>query len=373
MPKLGKLIDLFELIAPQSWAESWDNSGLLIGAPGDEIRNIMVALDPTEEVVEEAISHDANLLVTHHPLFLKPLPMIRTDSFPGRTIRKLLSQEINLFTMHTNFDRAPHGLNTYLAERLGMIHGVPIEAGKETLYKLVVFVPQGYEDKVMDALSLAGAGHLGGYSHCSFRTSGNGTFLPETGTQPFIGEIGRLENVDEVRLETIIPTAYRARAIAALMQAHPYEEVAYDLYPLVRPTGTEGLGRVGKLPDPMPWADFFQRVKELFGQTMLPVGGAEPPVMIRRFAVTGGSGGGEFLEKARRQGADVYLTGDIKYHDFRRAEELGLTLVDIGHFASESLGVQHLTQSIQEVLKTHDIQLNVIQSRILQDPSRLMS
>lgn len=372
MPKLGKIMELFEEIAAQSWAEPWDNSGLLVGSASLEIKGIHVALDATESVVEEAVAQQANLLVTHHPLFLKPLPTIRTDGYPGKIIRRLFAEDISLFVMHTNFDRSPRGLNAYLAEQLGMEDGVPIENARETLYKLVVFVPRGYEEKVLEAVASVGAGHLGGYSHCSFQAGGTGTFMPGAGTHPFLGEIGRLEKADEVRLETVLPAAYRSRVLAALLRAHPYEEVAYDLYPMIRPTGPEGLGRVGKLSTALAWKDFFQRIKDLFGTSLLPVGGGEPPSIVRRFAVTGGSGGGEFLEKAFRHGAEVYLTGDIKYHDYRRAEELGLTLVDIGHFASENLGVEYLAQSIRDILSANDIHLNVTRSVSLCDPYRLM-
>jgi dinuclear metal center YbgI/SA1388 family protein len=371
MVKMSRIIDILEEIAPKQWAESWDNCGLLVGDMNRNVNKIMVALELNHEVMADAVAHAADLIVTHHPLYLKPLTTVRTDQFPGSLIQSLIQSETALYAMHTNYDRSPNGINSFLSDTIGMVNSKPLEKAKEPLYKLVVYVPEGHEGLVLSALAAAGAGKIGRYSHCSFQVEGTGTFLPEEGTDPFIGEVGSLEHACEVRLETIIPSAYRARAISAMLKVHPYEEVAFDLYPLVAPVGMEGLGRIGNLNPSIPWPEFRSRIKQIFHKDWTVMGGASPPEHVERVAILAGSGA-SYLERAASDGAQVYMTGDIKYHDYRRGEELNLTLIDVGHYNSEVLGVFHISQMIEHAVNEDQLELQVISSTVLNDPCRLM-
>ena len=371
MVKMSRIIDILEEIAPKQWAESWDNCGLLVGDSRLDVNRVMVALELNHEVMEDAVTHDVDLIVTHHPLFLKPLATIRTDRSPGILIRSLIRSEIALYAMHTNYDRSPRGINCFLAEKIGISNTKTLEKSRETLCKLVVYVPKDHENQVLTALAEAGAGQIGRYSHCSFQAEGTGTFLPEEGTDPFIGEAGRLEHASEVRLETILPSVFRARAISAMLKVHPYEEVAFDLYPLVEPGGTEGLGRVGDLKLALSWIEFKNKIQQIFHKDWAIIGGAPPPRCVERVAILAGSGA-SFLEQAASHGVQVYLTGDLKYHDYRLGEELGLTLIDIGHYHSEVLGVSHICQMITHAANERQMDLQVISSTALKDPCHLM-
>lgn len=371
MIKVTHIMNIIESFAPKAWAESWDNCGLQVGEEGMEVQGILVALELTEDVLLEASSIGANLIITHHPLIFKPLPSVRTDHVIGRLIRELLIQNMALYSAHTNFDRSPCGMNTYLAQLIGMKDIKILERPQQSLLKLAVFVPVGYEERVRDALTRAGAGNIGRYSHCTFTSPGQGTFLPGIGTKPFIGKTGELEKVNEVKLETVFPSALRNTIIRALMAAHPYEEPAYDLYPLSAPAGPEGLGCIGRLSSPLPWNDFINKIKEVFRKPMLPVGGADHPQKITKVAITAGAGS-NLMELAAYQNADLYLTGDIKHHDYRRGEELGLTLIDIGHFASETVGVVHMAELLSKALNEQGIEVSLTISRALKDAYQIV-
>lgn len=366
MARISELMDIFEMVAPKAWAESWDNCGLQIGDPGMETQGILVALELNGDVIDEAKQLGADLILTHHPFIFKALPTIRTDQVSGRTIRRLLAENIALFVMHTNYDRAPEGMNAFLAEQIGIVDGRVLEQTKDTMTKLVVYIPEGHEDQVREAIFQAGAGQIGRYSHCAFQSQGQGTFLPEEGTQPFIGEPGKLESVKETRLETVFPAALRSKVVGAMLNAHPYEEVAFELFPLSLPAGPEGLGKIGRLEQPVLWQDFLQHIKTVFHKEFIPVGGGKPPRTVKKAAVISGAGTG-LLETAAFQGADVYLTGDIKHHDYRRGEELGLTLIDIGHYSSETVGVTHLAQTIEKLLQERQTPVRVGVSKVLKE------
>lgn len=368
--KLREIIQVLEKLAPSRWAEEWDNSGLLLGGNDVLVTKILVALDATFEVLEEAKKLGANLVITHHPLFLKPLRAIKTNTYTGELISGFLKADIALYAMHTNYDRALEGLNAYLGRLLGIQNGRPLETRPATLYKLVVYVPKGHEEVVAAAAAKAGAGRIGHYSDCTFRVDGTGTFRPQEGTDPFIGQIGCLEQVEEIRLETVLPSHLRDEVVGSVLAVHPYEEVAYDLYALAEPKGQEGLGCFGNLLSESSWSELLLSVKELFGLEQVRVGGAKPPQKIKRIAVTGGSGA-NLLPTAAGFGVELYLTGDIKYHDYRLGEELGVTLVDIGHFASENLGIKHIGEFLQATLTQSGKSIPVHSSEVLKNPFHL--
>jgi dinuclear metal center YbgI/SA1388 family protein len=324
------LIKAMESYAPSALAVEKDRIGLQVGDPQAEVRKVLVTLDVNEEVVDEAIRIGANWIVAHHAVIFHPLKEIRTDEPAGRMFAKLLAHGIHVYIAHTNLDAAEGGVNDALADRLGLT-GTKVLIGykQDALKKLVVTVPVAHHEAVLNAISRAGAGWIGNYSHCTFNVEGTGTFLPRDGANPFIGQTGELEKVKEIRLETIMPASIEKRVLEAMFKAHPYEEVAYDIYPLDLKGEPLGFGRIGSLPETMKLDEFARFVKDAFECDGVRVVG-DPEKEIRKVAILGGSGG-RYLRDVKRQGADVYITGDVDYHTAQEAMDLGISLVDPGH------------------------------------------
>ena len=334
MVKCQVIMDAMERIAPRHLAEEWDNPGLLVGSPSQEIQRIFVCLDVSENVVDHAIREGYDLLLSHHPLIFKPLKKVRTDLPQGVVLQKLLAHDIAVFSAHTNLDIAAGGVNDVLAEAIGLKDLQPFDVTQtEELEKLAVYVPHDHAEKVRDAITKAGAGWIGRYSCCTFRVEGKGTFLPMEGTHPFIGAQGELETVDEVRIETILPAHLERRVVRAMLAAHPYEEAAYDIYPLKNPGKPQSLGRIGALAEPLSVEEFAAQVRSgLHADHVRMVKAGEHPV--KKVALCSGSGA-EFIGKAAFMGADAYVTGDVKYHDAQHAVQQGLHVIDAGHFSTE--------------------------------------
>mgnify|MGYP000860404672 CR=1 FL=1 len=368
MPLVSEVASVLEELAPLALAEVGDKAGLLAGWADQEIATVLLALDLTEEVITEAEEVKAGLVITHHPPFGGILTDLRLDSPAGRLWGKLIQKEISLYTLHTNYDRAPRGLNDYLARLLHLVKPQPVETGGEKYLKLVVFLPKGYEDVIMEALARAGAGWIGNYSHCTFQTAGTGTFLPREGANPFLGEKGKLERVAEVRLETILPARLEKEVLRALLAVHPYEEVAYDLYPLAQATGNTGWGRIGNLPAEVSWEDFLARIREIFAPPALRCGGAVID-KVKKVAVLAG-GGRRFLPQVQEMGADVFITSDLSHHDFLAAQQAGLAIVDPGHHHMESRGLVQIKEHL-EAMFTGEHRLQVFTSRKQIAPYRL--
>ncbi|EGL19948.1 MULTISPECIES: Nif3-like dinuclear metal center hexameric protein [unclassified Paenibacillus] len=324
------VIQLFEKLAPKHYAVPDDKIGLQLGTLQKEIKKILVALDVTDEVVDEAIRTGADLIIAHHAIIFRPLAHLQTDTPAGRLYEKLIKSDIAVYIAHTNLDVAEGGINDLMAEALGLKDLVPLdEVHTEKLSKLVVFVPESHHEKVLQALFQAGAGWIGDYSHCSFNIPGMGTFMPREGTKPFLGEQGKLERADEVRVETIVPAGIQRAVVQAMLKAHPYEEVAYDLYPMDLKGRTFGLGRAGKLPEPLTLRELVAAAKEAFDVPMVRVVG-DLDRTVRKAAVLGGSGG-RYVRGAMFAGADVLVTGDIDYHTAHDALAAGMCLIDVGH------------------------------------------
>lgn len=347
--KCQVIMDAMEQLAPKCLAEKWDNVGLLIGSPAQTIGKILVTLDVTQGVVDQAVSDGVDLIITHHPILFTPVKNIRRDLPQGKILADLLTANIGVYAAHTNLDSATGGVNDLLAEKLHLQDTKPLTVSySEKLYKLIVFVPKTHEEVVSHALGEAGAGHghVGNYSHCKFSSQGMGSFLPLAGAQPFIGQCGNLVNVEEVRLETVVPEKISRRVIKAMIKAHPYEEVAYDLYELLNGGNELGLGRIGKLLSPLPLHDFILQVKQVLGIDYVSVSG-NLEKMVKKIAVCGGSGA-SLIHKAAFAGADVLVTGDVKYHEGQDALAAGIAIVDAGHFATEqpivSCVAQYLTK-----------------------------
>lgn len=332
--KCRTIIAAMEELAPPNLAAGWDNVGLLVGDPDREVAGVLVALDVTAELAARAAADGVGLIVTHHPPILKGLTSLRTDRPQGRMLATLLAAGVAVYAAHTNLDVADGGVNDVLAARLGLTGVRPLAVeSRDQLLKLAVFVPDSHLEAVSAAIAAAGAGHIGNYSHCTFRTTGTGTFLPLAGADPFIGKPGDLERVAETRLETILPPSILPRVLAAMHGAHPYEEVAYDLYPLHNPGRPRGLGRVGGLSATEPLDVFVRRVKTALGIDAVRLAGPEGRV-VKTVAVCGGSGAG-LVADAAAAGADVLVTGDVRYHDALDAAALGLAVIDAGHHATE--------------------------------------
>lgn len=326
------LIDAFESWVPKELAVGGDREkiGLQVGSYNQPVKNVMVALDVLEHVVDEAIESNVDFIIAHHPLIFHSLQEIDTDTPTGKVITKCIKHDIGVYAAHTNLDVAPGGVNDLMADSLGLGNTeVLVPTSSLKLNKLVVFVPKQAEGAVRAALGEAGAGYIGNYSHCTFSVGGVGTFLPHDGTDPHIGRIGALEEVGEVRIETIVPEHLQMQVIRTMLSAHPYEEVAYDIYPLENQVKVLGLGRVGELTQPMTLEMFAGKVKEAFAVSNLRLVG-DPKANVRKVAVLGGDGN-KFISQALSKDADVFVTGDVYYHTAHDAWMQGLHMIDPGH------------------------------------------
>lgn len=365
--RLADLVGLLNGLYAPALAEDWDNVGLQVGDPTTEIERILVCLDAEEIAIEEAQRLNAQLVVSHHPLIFKPLKRLTPSDETGRTLFRAIRNEIAVYSAHTNLDRAADGLNDWLAQRLGLENCQPLEKPQAAgFYKLVVFVPRGHEAALMDALFAAGAGQVGEYDRCSFRSAGTGSFRGSADTDPFIGQPGEPAEADEFRLETIVAGGRLAKVLARMLKVHPYEEVAYDLIPLANTRSDIGLGRIGRLAEKIGLQQFAEQVREQLNVSSVRlVGDAEQK--ISKIAVCGGSGA-SLLSEALRQGADCLVTGDIKYHDAQRARAEGLALIDAGHFGTEQFMVAELSLRLRKVLAERQLPIEVIEMTAEQDP-----
>lgn len=364
--KLSDIIGIINKIAPPFLAESWDNVGLQVGDPAVDIERIMVALDPCPESVDSALKSSCQLLLSHHPLIFKPLKRISTADETGRLIHRAIAGSLAIVSAHTNFDITPNGINDLLAESLGLTNCKPLKISqREELVKLTVFVPATHHGQLLDAL-LPHGWLTGNYAECSFTAAGTGTFKPLPGAAPFIGTVGKRESVDETRMEMVIRKTDLHPALKALHKAHPYEEPAFDLIPLLNEGQPSGLGRIGCLEPAPQLKEFAIRVKERLGVGSLRIVG-DPERPVGKIAVCGGSGA-SLLREAAREGADLYLTGDIKYHEAREAQALGIALMDAGHFATEKLMVEGLSLLLEQELTKRRYEVEILRCTAERDP-----
>ncbi len=345
------LIKIIESQFPLDLAESWDNPGLQLGSRHQPVERVLVSLDLDLQMLNLARQEKVDMIVTHHPLFFRAIKNIDFDQAQGGLIKGLIKSDISVYSAHTNLDAGKRGMSQVLAEKLRLEEIAPLDTYKRVeLLKLVVFVPFSHLKVVRESLSQAGAGHIGKYSECSFSSQGRGTFLPGLDTQPFIGQRGRLEEVDEYRLEMILNKRDLKRVVKALELAHPYEEVAYDIYELKNEGQAYSLGRKGRLKEAMQLEELGRWVKQALNlETLRVVGSLEE--QVQEVAVVSGAGA-SFIDTAARQNIDVLITGDIKYHEAKNAEALGLAIIDAGHQGTEqivsSLLCRLLTESCRE-------------------------
>jgi len=302
-------------------------------------------------------------------LLFRPIKRLTPDDAVGRVLWTAVRSGVAIISAHTNLDCAADGLNRWLAERLGVQDSLPLQPIDGDYLKLIVFVPCGHEQSVAEALFSTGAGQIGAYDECSFSSRGEGSFRAGEGSRPFVGEVGKRASVEEVRLETIVPRRKLARTLEKLQKVHPYEEVAYDLVPLQNQVPGAGLGRIGRLERATSLDEFAASVKNALGCGHLRLTGTGNRE-IHKVALCGGSGSG-LLQTAHRQGADVLVTGDVKYHDARRAEELDIALIDAGHFATEKLMITQLAETLQEEARQRHWEIIFETYTGEQDPFRL--
>jgi len=355
----------FERMTPPGTAWKHDNIGLLVGRPGEEITTILVALDVTMDVAKEAVRRKANLIVAHHPVIFQPLRAVTSSSRTGELVMFLIERNIAVYAAHTNLDSVRHGVSHALARALGLGNIRILEPMKETLTKIAVFVPPGHADSVAGAMHAAGGGTFTNYEQCSFRAEGTGTFKGMNGAQPFIGTVGTLERTPEIRIEMLAERWKVKRVLAAMTKAHPYEEVAYDVYPLENRNTEYGLGAVGDLPKPVDAKRFLAAVKRALGAEGLRYAGGLGRV-ISRVAVCGGSGS-DLIGEARSSGADAYVTADLKYHAMQEADDT-LLLVDGGHYETEHLALLPLSATLKEIGRSNRARFKTFVTQFTTNP-----
>ena len=361
-----QIIQVFEEFSPKKLAMEGDPVGLHIGTLRKPIKKVMIALDVLDAVADEAISKGIDLIIAHHPLIYRPLKRLITDEPGGRLIEKLIKNDIAVYTAHTNLDVAEGGVNDLLAEALGLINpAVLVPTSEQRLKKLAVFVPEENAGEMYEALGKAGAGSIGDYSHCTFTSAGTGRFLPGEEANPHIGKPGELEIVDEVKIETVFPEHLETRVVSAMLKTHPYEEPAFDLYPLAVKGQELGLGRVGELPREMSLEEFAAYVKEAFQVDGVRVVGNLDD-RIKKVAVLGGDGN-KYFAKAKMSGADVYVTGDFYYHTAHDALNMGLNVVDPGHHI-EQIMKQGIARKMQELCSGRGYDVEFTASSLRTDP-----
>lgn len=343
--KIEEIITVLENWAPPILQESYDNSGLLTGSKSWECTGVLTCLDATEDVIKETIAKGCNLIIAHHPILFKGLSSITGKTYVERAIICAIKNDIALYALHTNLDNIHTGVNAEIAKRIGLLNCQLLQPKSLLLKKLFTFVPASHIEAVRNAVFNAGGGHIGNYSECSFTNPGEGSFKPEEGANPFLGTMGQRHTEQEIKLEVVFPNWLEGSIVAALKTAHPYEEVAYDLVQLSNEFQTVGAGMIGNLPEPVSEKTFFELLKIQFGLQVIRHSSllGKP---VQKIAVCGGAGS-FLIGNALSAKADVFVTADLKYHEFFDADGQ-MILADIGHWESE----QFTIDLIADFLKT---------------------
>ncbi len=351
--KIQEITIFLEIMAPLSLQESYDNAGLITGNGQWDCTGIITTLDATEEVVLEAIEKKCNLIVAHHPIIFGGLRKINGKNYVEKTIITAIKNDIAIYAIHTNLDNVLHGVNAAIADKLGLSKRQILQPKNDTLKKLYTYVPLEQAEKVRSAIFEAGAGHISNYSECSFNVKGEGTFKPGEGTNPFSGKVGERKTEDEIKMEMIFPAWQERNIVAALLEAHPYEEVAFDIIALENANQMVGSGMIGNLPEEMTENAFLDLLKKEFNLSMIRhtelIGNP-----VKKVALCGGAGG-FLIGAAAASGADFYLTGDIKYHEFFDANAR-MVIADIGHYESEQYTIDLLFAVLSQKFPTFAVQ-----------------
>ncbi|MBS1949956.1 MAG: Nif3-like dinuclear metal center hexameric protein [Cytophagales bacterium] len=349
---IKEVISHLENLAPLTYQEEYDNSGLLVGDASQMVTGVLVTLDCTEPIIDEAIQNHCNLIVAHHPIVFRGLKKLTGKNYVERTVIQAIKNDIVIYAIHTNLDNITTGVNHKIAERLNLKNCKILSPKKETLSKLVTFIPKENAGDVLNALHQAGAGHIGNYKYCSFRVEGEGVFMPTGTASPFIGQLNQLEKVNEIRAEVIFPKHLSPQVIAALLKTHPYEEVAYYLSDLENENQAVGSGLIGELEKEMKPITFLTQLKERMNTSCIRHTKPIKPT-IKKIAVCGGAGS-FLLPAAIAQQADVLVSADFKYHEFFDTDQK-LMIADIGHYESEQFTKDLLVDVLKEKFTTFAI------------------
>ncbi|WP_456461480.1 Nif3-like dinuclear metal center hexameric protein [Reichenbachiella sp.] len=352
--RINDIIGALNQWAPPAYQESYDNARLITGSPELQLQGVLVSLDCTEEVVQEAIDKGANLIIAHHPIVFKGLKSFTGKNYVERTVIKAIKNDIAIFSIHTNLDNVHTGVNRMICDRIGLQNCKTLAPKSGLLSKLVTFIPTEHAQNVLDALYAAGLGHIGNYDECSFQVKGTGSFRPNDQANPVIGKNNERELVEETRIEGIFPSHIKGKVVAALKKAHPYEEVAYYLTALENENQEVGSGMIGELETAIPTASFMNLLKEQFNLKVIRHT-AFHKTEVKKIAVCGGAGS-FLLGHAKGAGADVFVTADFKYHEFFDAEEK-IIISDIGHYESEVFTKELICNFLKE--KFANIALNL--------------
>lgn len=345
--RLSDIVMALDRACPAALAEDWDNVGLVLGDPEADVDRILVALDPDMPAIDRAAALGADLLVTHHPLTKGAPASLASDDPDGRRVAAAIKADLAILAMHTNFDAVGGGVSDVLARRLDLAD-ISVLVPRGDMRKVVVFVPQEHAEGVFAAMTEAGAGRIGAYRECSFQVAGRGTFAAPPDSSPAVGDAGRANTADEIRIETSVPAESVGRVVAAMVAQHPYEEVAYDVYALEGARTDVGLGRIGQVL-PLTLAEFASTCARKLGVSTVKYSGPAER-RVRRVAVCGGSGG-SLIDAAMAKGADVFVAGDIRYHDAQRAVWSSMGVVDAGHDCTEAPALGALAGLVEEALR----------------------
>ena len=355
--KIKEIVSALDRFAPLPLQDGFDNAGLQIGLTEAEATGALLCLDVTEAVLDEAIALGCNLVISHHPLIFKGYKSITGKDYVERCILKAIRNDMVLYAAHTNLDNAKGGVNYKIAEKIGLKHLQVLEPKRNSLLKLVTFVPTEQAERVRKALFAAGCGNIGGYDSCSYNLKGEGIFRAGENTHPFCGSIGELHREEEVRIETILPSYKKGEVVRALLSAHPYEEPAFDLYPLENEWTQAGAGIVGELETPETELEFLKRIKKIFEVECVKhnrLTGRE----IQKVALCGGAGA-FLIPQAICSGADIFITGEIKYHDYFGHED-EILLAEIGHYESEQYTKEIFYSIIRDLFPNFALHLSKI-------------
>lgn len=346
---IKEICRLLEKQASLSLQESYDNSGLLIGNYNSEVNKALITLDVTEDVLAEAIRENCNLVISHHPVIFKGIKKLTGSSLTEKLITIAIKNDIAIYAIHTNLDNVNTGVNAILAEKLGLKNLKILSPRYGNLKKLVTFCPTDHADKVRKAIFEAGAGQIGDYDSCSYNIEGKGSFRGLDGTNPFVGKKGEIHFEEELRIETIVPDFLIKQVLTAMINAHPYEEVAYDIYPLDNANENTGAGMIGELKHEMHGTDFLTHVKKVLGSKALRHSQVTDG-KIKKVAICGGSGS-FLIDKAFNAGAKAFITGDVKYHDFFEYHGQ-MTIIDAGHYETEQFTKELIHSFLKEKIPT---------------------
>lgn len=360
--KIADVIAPLERLAPTPLQEDYDNSGLLVGQMDQDIEAALVCLDCTEAVIQEAIAKGAGLVVAHHPIILRGLKRFNQRNYAERTVELAIKHDVAIYACHTNLDKVHGGVNTKLADLLGLSESRILRPERGNLCKLSVFVPMSSAEEVRDALFQAGAGAIGNYAECSFSVQGQGTFLGAEGSDPFVGKVGKRHTEAEEHIAVVCQRWQLSKVVSAMKASHPYEEVAYDVFPMLNKDPYRGLGMIGKI-SAMEQNEFLSHLHSTLGLHTFNYSG-NCNARIETVAVCGGSGF-ELLADAKANGAQVFITADIKYHQFFDAEE-DLILVDIGHYESEWFTIELIAEILKADLPKFAVHLTRVNTNPVQ-------